>query len=143
MFNFHLGDDEKQALLKLVGYLAASDDHISPVEQEFVRDLARDLNTSADGVFDELDTQNLEELCAPFTRKSARRIVLVELINLALSDNIYFTEEAATIQSIAQIMGVSAAQLDAIDDWVRRGNEWHAEGHLLLGLHDDEQEMDT
>jgi len=142
MFKFHLSLDEKEALLKLVGYLAVSDDDISPAEHQFVLDLAHDLNVSADGVFEKIDAQSLQKLCAPFTRESARRIVLVELLNLAHSDRIYFTEEAATIQQIAAVMQIPAADVEAIDDWVRRGNQWHAEGHLLLGLQGD-QKMDV
>lgn len=142
MFAFHLSLEEKQAMLRLVGYLASSDREVSPTEQQFVLDLAHDLNISADGVFEQLDAQTLAELCAPFTRKSARRIVLVELLNLALSDHILFTEERAALEEITRLMDIPLADTEAIEDWVRRGNKWHAEGHLLLGLQGD-QKMDV
>lgn len=138
MFNYHLSRAEKHAMLKLVGYLAASDEDISLAERAFVRELAEELEISADdGVFEQLDAQNLANLCAAFTRESARRIVLVELINLALSDDIYFTEESATIEAIARLMGIESQVLEAIDDWVRRGDQWQAEGLDLLGLNED------
>jgi len=138
MFNYHLSRAEKRAMLKLVGYLAASDEDISLAERAFVRELAEELEISADdGVFEQLDAQNLANLCAAFTRESARRIVLVELINLALSDDIYFTEESATIEAIARLMGIESQVLEAIDDWVRRGDQWQAEGLDLLGLNED------
>lgn len=135
MFYIHLNHTEKRAMLQLVGYLAASDDDVSLAERAFVRELAEALGVSAhDGVFEHLDAHTLAELCGAFTRESARRIALVELIHLALSDDIYFTEEAATIEEIGLLMGIDSQQVEAIDDWVRRGERWQAEGRELLGL---------
>jgi uncharacterized tellurite resistance protein B-like protein len=142
MFSFHLNIDEKEALLKLVGYLATSDEEVSGQERKFVLELAHDLNVSAEKVFDGLNEQSLSNLCKPFERESARRIALVELIDLALSDRDYFAEEKAAVRDVAEAMGVPEQDVEAIEEWVRRGKKWHDEGHLLLGLSGD-QKMDV
>jgi uncharacterized tellurite resistance protein B-like protein len=138
MFSYHLSTDEKQALLKLVGYLATSDQEVSSEERKFVLNLAHDLNVSYDGVFDGLNGDSLESLCKPFARDSAKRVALVELIDLALADHDYFAEEKDAVRTVAETMGVPESDVGAIEDWVERGQKWHVEGHGLLGLNDDQ-----
>lgn len=142
MFAYHLSLDEKEALLKLVGYLATSDQEVSPEERKFVLDLAHDLKVSSQGVFDDMDQHTLESLCGLFERGSARRVALVELVDLALSDQEYFAQEKAAVREVAETMGVPESEVEAIEDWVRRGQRWHQEGYELLGLTGD-QKMDV
>lgn len=142
MFAYHLSLDEKEALVKLVGYLATADQEVSPEERKFVLDLAHDLKVSSDGVFDGLDEHSVQSLCALFERDSAKRVALVELIDLALADHEYFAEEKAAVRQVAEEMGVGEDEVDAIEDWVRRGQQWHLEGQKLLGLTGD-QKMDV
>lgn len=139
MFTYHLSYDEKEALLKLVGYLATSDQDVSPEERKFVLDLAHDLEVSSEGVFDDLDDQSLESLCDVFGRDSAKRVALVELVDIALADQDYFAEEKSAVRNVAEIMGVGEDEVEAIEDWVERGQKWHAEGHKLLGLTGDQK----
>ncbi len=142
MFAYHLSLEEKEALLKLVGFLATSDQEISPQERKFVLDLAHDLKVSSDGVFDDIDEHTLESLCAQFERESAKRVALVELVDMALSDREYFAEEKAAVRQVAETMGVPESEVDAIEEWVDRGQQWHREGQELLGLVGD-QKMDV
>jgi uncharacterized tellurite resistance protein B-like protein len=134
MFAYHLSNDEKEALLKLVGFMATSDQEVAPEERRFVLNLAHELNVSYEGVFDGLNGENVEALCKPFGRESAKRVALVELIDLALADQEYFAEEKDAVRTVAEAMGVSEDDVEAIEDWVERGQKWHAEGHELLGL---------
>jgi uncharacterized tellurite resistance protein B-like protein len=142
MFAYHLSNQEKEALLKLVGYLATSDNEVSAEERKFVLNLAHELNVSYEGVFDGIDGQQLDRLCEPFERDSAKRVALVELIDLALADHEYFAEEKDAVRTVAEAMGVAEDEVRAIEDWVERGQKWHAEGHELLGLTGD-QDIDV
>lgn len=142
MFTYHLSDDEKEALLKLVGFLARSDQDVAPEERKFVLDLAHDLNISSEGVFDDLDGQSVASLCERFERESAKRVAIVELVDLALADHEYFAEEKAAVRDVAETMGISDDEVAAIEDWVERGQKWHEEGHRLLGLVGD-QDVDV
>lgn len=139
MFDYHLDYDEKQALLRLVGYLATSDQEINEEERKFVRDLAHDINVSAEGVFEGLDDESLEGLAAAFERESARRVVLVELVDLGMVDGEYFAEEKAAVRQVAEAMDVSEGDVEAIEEWVRQGQQWHREGRELLGLTGDQK----
>ncbi|QDG53705.1 hypothetical protein FIV42_24055 [Persicimonas caeni] len=139
MFTYHLSYEEKEALLKLVGFLAQSDQDVSPEERKFVLDLAHDLNVSSEGAFDDLDGQNLESLCDAFQRDSAKRVAIVELVDLALADHEYFAEEKAAVRDVAEVMGISDDEVAKIEDWVARGQKWHEEGHRLLGLVGDQK----
>lgn len=139
MFSYHLSEEEKDALLKLVGYLATSDQEVSERERKFVLDLAHDLNVSSEGVFRGLDERSVEQLCARFERDSARRVALVELIEIARSDAEYFAEEKAAVREVAEAMKISEGEVEAIEDWVARGQAWHEEGKELLGLEGDQR----
>lgn len=139
MFTYHLSHDEKEALLKLVGFLATSDDEVAPEERKFVLDLAHDLNVSAEGVFKQGVGDDLDELCSPFDRDSAKKVALVELVDLALTDAEYFAEEKAAVRRVAEQMDISEDVVEKIEDWVRRGQQWHQEGRDLLGLTGDQR----
>jgi uncharacterized tellurite resistance protein B-like protein len=139
MFTYHLNEEEKDALLKLVGYLAASDQEVTDGERKFVLNLAHDLNVSSEGVFRGLDERSVDRLCARFERDSARRVALVELIEIARSDAEYFAEEKAAVRRVAEAMNISESEVEAIEDWVERGQQWHEQGRELLGLEGDQR----
>ncbi|MFP4597258.1 MAG: hypothetical protein ACLFVJ_03340 [Persicimonas sp.] len=142
MFEFYLNYEEKEALLRLVGYLATSDQEIQDEERKFVRDLAHDLNVSAEGVFQGLDEDSITKIAARFERDSAKLVALVELIDLGMVDGEYFAEEKAAVREVAEAMGVSEDEIEPIEKWVEKGQKWHQEGRELLGLTGD-QKMDV
>lgn len=139
MFAYHLTFDEKEALLRLVGHLAAADREVSSQERKFVSDLAHDLNVSAQGVLEGLDETSLEELCGQFERESARKLAVVELIDLGLADHEYFAEEKAAVREVAERMGISEEEVERIEEWVEQGRAWQEEGRALLGLQPDQK----
>ncbi|MFW5966155.1 MAG: TerB family tellurite resistance protein [Persicimonas sp.] len=134
MFAYHLTFDEKEALLRLVGHLATADREVSPQERKFVSNLAHDLNVSAQGVFEGLDETSLEQLCEQFERDSARKLAIVQLVDLGLADNEYFAEEKAGVREVAERMGISEEEVERIERWVSKGRAWQEEGRELLGL---------
>ncbi len=130
LFSHHLTVDERDALVVLLAFMAATDGEVRDVERQFVRELCHRLDVSADP-FDRVGKESLFDKCGRFRTPRSRRIALMEIIRAAHIDGEYHSSEQKSIRVIAELMDVDGDTLVALEEWVERGMHWQAEGMAL------------
>lgn len=136
MFVGQLTFEERRSLLRLAASVAAADGTIDPRESLRLAELASRLSLSIADFTDQADVP-LATLCEAFTRPEARRIALIELLNTAWADGEYAGSERTQMGFIAELMGVDAEVLAALEVWVEDGQRWEARGRALLAASPD------
>jgi tellurite resistance protein len=119
--------NEVTAFMQLLVLIAKADGKITKEEIDFLNDYSN--NTGLD--WKELKEISLEEILSEFKTFSSKIEVMQELVKLAMIDGDYSDEEKAGVKEIAHILSLPESKVIAIEDWVRRGLEWIAEGQAL------------
>ncbi len=132
MFAERLAIDERDALVVLLAFMAATDGEVRDVERDLVRQLCERLDIDGDP-FDRIADSSLYELCERLVTPHSRRIAIVEMIKAAYVDGEFHSSEERSIRVLAELMEVDGDTVTALEDWVKRGLIWKAEGAVLLG----------
>jgi uncharacterized membrane protein YebE (DUF533 family) len=138
MFTHHLTEDEMVTVLRLLGNLAESDDHVSESEIEHLQAVAHEMDLSLQRAFEDAAEMSLSEICAPLVRHEAKVIAIMELMQLAFADRLVLDVERFKVRAIAEMLRLDPDLVDEIEDWVVRGRQWQAEGRELLQSDDDQ-----
>ncbi|WP_147207680.1 TerB family tellurite resistance protein, partial [Pseudoalteromonas nigrifaciens] len=107
---------QQEVLLKLASDLMISDGVIDQSEKELINFVK---SQCTEGV-SELENFNLSEIRDVFGSKKAKVSMLLELIGLAHADGYYGKEEKVFINEIASVLNINEANLNELENWVRR-----------------------
>lgn len=115
-----MSDTEKQAILKVLAWLATKDGDYSEGERVFIRD-----KTKQFGLFEvptPAPNTSLDDLLRPIQSQEAQKTLLTCMLQLSFADGVYDARERLAIIAVAQKLGLGQS---AVED---------AEGHLVEDL---------
>ncbi len=125
-----LNQQQRQALLDLMIYLARVDGRVDNAEQRILADYASFAGVQRCTLPEHL---SLEDLVRPFESPESRVAVLQELLRLAHSHKYFATEEQSALVEVAALMGLPMDLLGKIEGWVLEGLAWERKGEQLVG----------
>jgi uncharacterized tellurite resistance protein B-like protein len=125
-------EEEKMVFLKLLTYLSKIDNDISDNEVNFIKKIAIDIGVNIEDKFFNSEVKNLEELLSCFKSNQSKHILLTELINLALSDDNYSSEERKGVLEISKLLNVSDNKFSELENWIIEGNNWVSKGSRVV-----------
>lgn len=117
MFLHLLNDSQQKSFLVLAKQFIEVDRKLSDDEQNMLELMYAEMGLPFDA---ELPEGDLDALLPAFDSRQARASVLLELMSVGHADREFAPEESALLKRIADGFGVSAQDLEAMDDWVRR-----------------------
>lgn len=119
-------DEEKGAYLGAIASIATADREASDEEREYISALAESANlseTQRAAVLQAADNMSGEDLkrCLDVLKGSELRFSLItDMIAFAESDQDYSAEEKASVEKIAQYLGVNQQQFSVLDQFVKK-----------------------
>lgn len=115
MFLNFLDNDEKHAFAELAERMIKADGLVIEREEAALAALKAEMGIAGS----EPGDRSVEELAGVFTRWSSKVAALLELLGLAFSDTSFSTDEQSLITKAAREMGLTADELDQLEEWVR------------------------
>ena len=112
-----LTDEQRRTLLGLAHNVVVSDGILDPNE-EFMLDAFKremDLNPRLEADYVELD--GIERI---FSTRRSRAIALLNLLRLSYVDGAFEIEEECLLKEVSRAFGLSEAEFQLLDNWVRR-----------------------
>lgn len=125
-------DEEKGAYLGAIASIATADRQASPEEIEYLGTLADSANISSaqrNAVLQAANGVSSDDLkrCLDILKGSELRFSLItDMIAFAESDQNYSAEEKASVEKIAQYLGVTEQQFSLLDQFVKKANTSNA-----------------
>ena len=123
---------EKRALVHAFAYLAQLDNKLLRVETDPIDDLAREIGLDPRSVVEDVGTSDLDGMLAAIEDEQAKRIIIQEVISFAYADGEYSQEEQTSVRHMAKMLRIEPERLNAIEDWVKKGQDWIQEGIQLI-----------
>lgn len=112
MFLARLSDIEKKSFFVIAKCLANSHKGISSDEDLLLRAFMAEM-----GMVEEPTGISLEGAIENITLPSSRRIVLLELMLIALIDDDFSHEEKSLVDNVLEKFGLSATEIDRASNW--------------------------
>ncbi len=128
MFLNNLSETEKKAFLTLAKEFILVDGVLSPEEEELVRIMKAEMGISEG--FPEGEKSH-QELFSLFNSRKSRISALIEMEGLGYANMEYHVQEKEFIKEMAETFGITADELDTIDEWVVRQVALLYEAHEL------------
>src|SRR5690348_7323307 len=125
-------DEEKGAYLGAIASIATADRQASPEEIEYLKALADSASISdaqRAAIIQAANGVSAEDLkrCLDILKGSELRFSLItDMISFAESDQNYSDEEKASVEKIAQYLGVNQQQFSLLDQFVKKANTSNA-----------------
>lgn len=116
MFLAMFSDEQKHAFLTCAHRVIAADGVVVGEERAALAAMTTEMGISNI----DLDDRDETALAAVFDSRRTRVVALLELLGLAHSDHEYTLDEESFITVLAHEMGLDAAELARLDDWVQR-----------------------
>jgi hypothetical protein len=117
MFLHLLNDSQQRAFLALARQFVEADAKLSDEEHNLLELMWAETGQDFDL---ELPTDDLETLAASFPNRQAKVAVLLELLSAGHADEEFHPEESAFIERLSGALEISGADLQSMDEWVRR-----------------------
>ena len=108
---------QRETLLGLAHNVVVSDGLLDPNEELMIAQFKREMDLSPDTVTDYVELDGIERV---FDTPRVRRIVLINLIHLSYADGALEIEEECVLREVAVAFGVTRAELEQLDNWVKR-----------------------
>ena len=124
-----LTQNQRQALLDLMIYLARADGRVDNVEQRLLADYAHLAGAQTCTLPAHYE---LQDLVTPFETPESRVAVLQELLRLSHSHTYFADEEQSALVEMAALMGLPLDLLAKIESWVVEGLAWERKGDALV-----------
>lgn len=115
MLLIQLETQEKFAFLRLAHYIAKADGIYIEEEKEIIEEYCFEMGIDDFGGFD--DAFELERVLEYFKSKKSRKIVLLELMILAHSDDLYDKSENNLLNKIAEKFEISKKEMAYFSNW--------------------------
>ncbi|MGE0322238.1 MAG: TerB family tellurite resistance protein [Polyangiaceae bacterium] len=132
MFIEALNHQERTALLATLAHLATLSGVVTEAETAFIAAVAKNLGVPSPNDIRQFADRELTDLLAPIQRLEAKRVALMELVNLGYADGEYCQAERAGVRKIAAVLQVQEDTLKEIEKWVEDGVDWTRRGRDLL-----------
>lgn len=130
-FAYKLSQQQREALLQLLVYMAGVDYEITMEEEAFLIEWAKEWQLPLDLTPEEDISE--KQLLALFDTYAAKVIALQEIIKLAYQDGHYGEEERDKVKAFATRLGLANYELlSEINKWVRVWFDWHYAGEQML-----------
>ncbi|OPY55807.1 MAG: Dna-J like membrane chaperone protein [Pelotomaculum sp. PtaU1.Bin035] len=133
MFANMLLKEEKESLLKLLLYLSMIDGKLTKEEIDFINSIASEIGLSSQNISDNIDDLEIDGILSEIKSDSSKKILLIELVNIAVSDGEYSDTEKRGLEIICNKLGISSEILNRIEKWVSEGKAWMKNGLNLIG----------
>ncbi len=108
---------QRETLLGLAHNVVVSDGLLDPNEELMIAQFKREMDLSPDTETDYVELDGIERV---FDTPRVRRIVLINLIHLSYADGALEIEEECVLREVAVAFGVPRAELEQLDNWVKR-----------------------
>ena len=117
MFLRNLDDDQKRALWVIAYHLVVADHSVSHSEGELLDELTNGLRTQMP-----LSPQQLMEKpqLAVFNSRNSRVAVMLEILTVALGDNMFPAAESAMVKKLAHDLGFSDKEFADMKIWAEK-----------------------
>lgn len=128
---------EESKISFLVGlvFLSKIDGVIDETEKDFFTNAATALALSSEGknqLSSSWDEEKMPQL--KFTNKKEKLFFVMQAIQLSNIDNVYSETERSFIYDVASNLDISEESVEKIENWVKEGIKWQADGEKLLDL---------
>lgn len=129
MFADRLNQEESEALVELLVFIAHADGRLDPEEVAFIEAFAR-----ARGVTARIDSPpaDLEQATARLRGRAAQVVALQELVRIGLCDGRFDEAERRGVERIAAACGLEPEIVPQTETWVRDGLAWVGRGEAML-----------
>jgi len=133
MYAANLMDSDRDLLCKALRFLMGSDGVLATEEWQFLDASARVLGLDP-ALYREAEVKSaLLSQMRLISGEAAKRILLMELVNMAHADGEYNDQERNAVLEMATFMGISSDILGHVEHWVESGIQHATEGqHLFL-----------
>lgn len=115
MFLNLLDNDEKHAFAELAEMMIKSDGLVIGREESALTALKAEMGIAGSPG----GGRSVEELAGVFRSWRSKIAALLELVGLGYTDTNFSVDEQSLASSIARHMGLTAAELDQVEEWVR------------------------
>lgn len=115
MFLNLLDNDEKHAFAALAERMIESDGLVIEREEAALAALKAEMGIAGSG----LGGRSVEDLAGVFRSWGSKVAALLELIGLGYSDTNFSVDEQSLVTVAADRMGLTAEELDELEEWVR------------------------
>jgi len=131
MFIGLLNKDQQEALCSIIQYVAAIDGENDVREEMLVSALLAESNLDNVPAV-AADQDAVEALLGRFDTPVARHALLLEIMGVALADDILHETEIKAILAVADALKVDRSWIERARDYVQRAIDTQHEGHDLL-----------
>ena len=132
MFADQLSTQEKKAVIDLLIYVAWADGELQKEEIEYLNQFCERIDFKDKILLDNKYHLDINQICSFFQSLKAKKIAILELLNIAYSDNNYHESEKKGIEIIAEKLGVSNSDLNQAEKLIIEGNEWIKRGQYFI-----------
>jgi hypothetical protein len=132
MFANFLLEKEKESFIKLLIYIAQSDGFLSDDEEKFIKRIACEVGSKPFEKIETYSKKEIRQIAESFTSSISKRVVLLEIVNLAYTDNLYLKKEKAAIEFVCDGLGIPTDKLEEVERWVHDGVVWAEEGLAII-----------
>ncbi len=131
MFLQYMDAEQRRALVIFAYYIMAADHMVVPEEQAIITALEHELALTDDIHPAEMLVEPLFKL---FPDRRSRMAVMLKLYAVAYADRKIHPKEKALLEDYAQRIGLTPAEVKALDKWGRRHTELVEEArHVVEG----------
>ncbi len=117
MFVHLLNERQQRALLALANRFVVTDQALSDSEKNVLELLYAESGLPFDTTLPEGETS---ELLSVFDGRQSKAALLMELIGIGVADDEFTLSESAFIWEASRALGISEAELNRLEDWVKR-----------------------
>jgi len=112
-----LTDEQRRTLLGLAHNVVVSDGLLDPNEEFMLDAFKREMDLSPRLEADYVELDGIERI---FSTRRSRAIALLNLLRLSYVDGAFEIEEECLLKEVSRAFGLSEAEFQLLDNWVRR-----------------------
>ena len=112
-----LTDQQRRTLLGLAHNVVVSDGLLDPNEEFMLDAFKREMDLSPRIEADYVELDGIEKI---FSTRRSRAIALLNLLRLSYVDGAFEIEEECLLKEVSRAFGLSEAEFQLLDNWVRR-----------------------
>jgi len=112
-----LTDEQRRTLLGLAHNVVVSDGLLDPNEEFMLDAFKREMDLSPRIEADYVELDGIEKI---FSTRRSRAIALLNLLRLSYVDGAFEVEEECLLKEVSRAFGLSEAEFQLLDNWVRR-----------------------
>ena len=133
MFLYSLNLTEKMAFMQLAKHIVVVDDNkIDEKEAKILTLMGNEMGISLN---DSLNIDfDLDQLADAFKTRATRRICLLELISLAMTNSDYDKKQSSLIDSLASRFDILDEEISQFKNWIEKAHAVFKEGEKIIEI---------